>query len=165
MKVLIAVDDTDDSTRAAVAARGLFGDEASYVVVNVGQPQLPFWGGDPLMWGVAYPLMIPSGSTGDEPPFVTAPADAEQRAPEHPSVADVALLSAQDVAEAADLGDATAVGASGDPSSRIRALAASEGADVIVVGNHDRGWLARLIAPSVSKDLLRESDRPVLVVP
>src|SRR5690348_9069172 len=126
MKVLLAVDDSDDSKRAALAARGLFGEDATYVVVNVGQPQLPFWGGDPLMWGVAYPLMFPSGGAGDDPPFVTAPAGGAHSAPAHPTVADVALLSAQDVADAADLGDATVVGASGDASSRIRALAASE---------------------------------------
>ena len=36
--------------------------------------------------------------------------------------------------------------------------------DVIVVGTHERGWLDRVIRPSVSKEILKHAHVPVLLV-
>ena len=51
-----------------------------------------------------------------------------------------------------------------DPSEAILHAAHEQGADVIVVGSHERGWFSRLLSGSVSQDLVRRSDIPVLVV-
>ena len=39
----------------------------------------------------------------------------------------------------------------------------AEGADVVVVGTHERGWFKRLFASSVSDAVIREAEIPVLV--
>jgi nucleotide-binding universal stress UspA family protein len=52
----------------------------------------------------------------------------------------------------------------GDPRDEIPALAASEGANLIVVGSHGRRGVARALLGSVAEDLLRRSSIPVLVV-
>ena len=36
---------------------------------------------------------------------------------------------------------------------------------MIVVGHEDRSWFSRLVEGSVSREVIRESDIPVLVVP
>lgn len=166
MRVLLAVDDSDDSVKVARTARTLFGDDASYIVVSVGQPEMPVWGGDPLTWGVPYPLTLPDPAVQDLP-FVS-PGDGHRSAPEgaDPSPAEVALQRAEAVSDTAGLTAATPIGARGDPADRIRDVALDQSVDVIVVGAHDRGgWLRRLLDPSVTSAVLRDADRPVLVVP
>ena len=44
-----------------------------------------------------------------------------------------------------------------------RAWSGASDADVIVLGTHDRGWFSRLLTGSVSSDVLRHADVPVLV--
>lgn len=39
------------------------------------------------------------------------------------------------------------------------------GADIIVVGSHGKGMMAQFLVGSVSKDLLRQADRPIMVIP
>ncbi len=56
------------------------------------------------------------------------------------------------------------IGESGDPASVIVATAQEHDAAMIVVGTHDRGWLARLFRPSVSHAVLQEARRPILVM-
>jgi nucleotide-binding universal stress UspA family protein len=166
MRVLLAVNDSDDSVNVARTARALFGDEATYIVVSVGQPDMPVWGGDPLTWGVPYPLTLPDADVNDLP-FVS-PGDGHPSAPAggQPSAAEVALQRAEQVSEAAELSSSTAIGARGDPAERIREVSTDQSVDVIVVGAHDRGgWLRRLLDPSVTSAVLRDADRPVLVVP
>lgn len=166
MKVLLAVNDSDDSVKVARTARSLFGDDASYIVVSVGQPQMPVWGGDPLTWGVPYPLTVPGPAAGDLP-FVT-PGDGHPAPPPgaEPSAAEMALQRAEQVSDTAGLPSSTPIGARGDPADRIRDVATDQSVDVIVVGAHDRGgWLRRLLDPSVTSAVLRGADRPVLVVP
>jgi nucleotide-binding universal stress UspA family protein len=36
--------------------------------------------------------------------------------------------------------------------------------DVIVVGSHERSWFSRLFVPSVTADVVKEAEVPVLVV-
>jgi len=53
----------------------------------------------------------------------------------------------------------------GDPANEIVAYADSVDADVIVVGSRGHGTLAGTFLGSVSRGVLREARRPVLVVP
>jgi nucleotide-binding universal stress UspA family protein len=59
---------------------------------------------------------------------------------------------------------AVAEGVFGDPVEAIRRAAEDENADLIVVGANDKGFLDRLLHGSVSEDLARHAERPVLVV-
>ena len=52
----------------------------------------------------------------------------------------------------------------GDPADEIVAYADSIDADLVVVGSHGRGAIASAIIGSVSRGVLHQSHRPVLVV-
>ena len=70
------------------------------------------------------------------------------------------------VAAAAERGvDAIPVVVAGNPADEIVTYADSVGADLTVVGSRGRGPLAGSLLGSVSRDVLHESRRPVLVVP
>ena len=163
--VLVAVDESEHSIRVAEAARNLFGYDAHFLVVSVGEPSVALWGGEPLAWGVSYPVVPAGGPMGY--PFV--PVAATVADPDMPdgglTPVDVAQRNAEGVVRAANLSDAEPVGDVGDPSERILAIAAEQQADVIVVGTHHRNWLSRLFSSSVSTDVLKAAERPVLVVP
>jgi nucleotide-binding universal stress UspA family protein len=141
-KVLIAADTSKSSVEAARVAHSLFGDAAEYLVVNVDRAM-----NDAMAWGAAYPLVMPLPAQGDD-------ETALQRA------ADVA----SDVKKSADLPAAESLGEVGDPASAIIQAAHEHNVDVIVVGSHTHSWFSRLFTGSVSNDLLREADIPVLVV-
>jgi universal stress protein A len=51
----------------------------------------------------------------------------------------------------------------GDPAESIVAAAASEGADMVLVGSHGRGAIGRLLLGSVSEYVVRNAPCPVLV--
>ena len=53
----------------------------------------------------------------------------------------------------------------GVPAEEVVAVAQEWRADLILVGTHRRGGLARLVLGSVAEGVLRRSPRPVLVVP
>jgi len=165
-RVLIAADDTDISVGAARTARSLFGDDADYLVVNVAETPALAWGDDSMMWGYAYPMAIPVAGAAGGPPLVVQPraAAAEGDTPPPPSAADVAEQEAENVAQAAGLTDATALGDVGEASSAILDAAERHHVDVIVVGSHERGWFSRLLTGSVSKSVAKRSPVPVLVV-
>lgn len=150
-KVLIAVDDSATSISAAKTAHRLFGDDADYVVLNV-SPTPMVWGDDAYLYGVVYPVAIPMGGA-DGQPF--AQSTRAQKAE--------AVHTAEDVAAAAGLDEVTPIGDTGDAAHAIVKAATDHHADVIVVGSHERGWFSRLIMPSVSGFVIRESDIPVLV--
>lgn len=139
-KVLIAADSTETSVAAARVAHRLFGDTAEYLVVNVDRTM-----NDALAWGAAYPMVLPLPE--DDP-------DAATRA-EH---------VAAEVADEAHLPSAESIGDTGDPAHAIINAAHEHGVDVIVVGAHQRSWLSRLFSGSVTSDIVREADIPVLVV-
>lgn len=166
-RVLIAADDSDVSIGAARTARSLFGDDADYLVVNVAETPALAWGDDSMMWGYAYPMAIPpiAGAAGG-PPLVVQPRVPPARgdAPAPPTTVDVAEQEAENVAQAAGLVDATALGEVGEASHAILEAAERHHVDVIVVGSHERGWFSRLLTGSVSSSVAKRSSVPVLVV-
>jgi nucleotide-binding universal stress UspA family protein len=158
--VLIAVDDSDTSVAAAHTAYRLFGDTAQYTLVNVAETAPLVWGHDGLRYGTAYPLSIPGAGVIGSVPFVIRAPD------EHDPSADrveSAEQTADGIAREAGLAHAEAIGDTGDPAEAILAAARTHHADVIVVGSHERGWFKRLVTSSVSGDVIRESEIPVLV--
>lgn len=158
--VLIAADDSAESVEAAKVARHLFGDDARYVVVSVAETAPVFWGGYSMAHGVPYPMVIPApGSSNGPPLMVEADATADAVLP-----ADAAGRRASDVADEADLPTVQSIGEVGDPAHVIVRAAEDVGADCIVLGSHDRGWLSRLFHHSVTDAVTRESSVPVLIV-
>jgi nucleotide-binding universal stress UspA family protein len=158
--VLIAVDDSETSVRAAHTAYRLFGDDARYTVINVATNETVLWGEDALQAGIVYPLAVPGAGYVGAVPFQVAGADPGQAAVDR---VEDAGRRADDIAREAGIPEADAVGDTGDAADAIVAAAHEHGADVIVVGSHDRGWFARLFTGSVAKTVLRESDVPVLI--
>jgi nucleotide-binding universal stress UspA family protein len=151
--VLIAVDATDSSVHAVETAHRLFGDDADYLVLNVGA-------------GVYLPIAIFPGELGLISPLAWAPAVQPEPAVDDATTdADVAEKIAKLTGEEGGLPEATALGIVGDPAGSIIEVAVNHSVDVIVVGTHERGWLTRLLTSSVADDVRRESPIPVLVVP
>jgi nucleotide-binding universal stress UspA family protein len=73
------------------------------------------------------------------------------------------LKAAADKATAAGI-SAELVRALGDPAEAIVKAAEQNGADLIVVGARDRGWMQRLLDHSVSQDVARHARCDVLIV-
>ncbi len=114
-QVLIAVDESEQSLNAARVAYDLFGDSATYTVVNVADQSPMMWGGDSLMWGVGYPvLMAPSGLVGVGPVPNSVPTASASEVDSAPL--DAAMQVALDVATEADLPNPQVVGEVGDPA-------------------------------------------------
>jgi nucleotide-binding universal stress UspA family protein len=155
-RVLVAVDDTDASVRAAETAHRLFGDDAEYLAVNVtnvvDMSAIPWYGA-----GYGVPYAAPYGAVWD---YRSVTAETEEGV----AGEDVAQTHAREVAEESGLAGAEAVGEEGDPAEAVLRAAKERDVDVIVVGMHERGWFDRLVRPSVSKEILRSSPVPVLVV-
>jgi nucleotide-binding universal stress UspA family protein len=156
--VLIAADDSDESARAATVARELFGDHATYTVVSVADTSGFLWAGSAMEWGVPYPMAIPPVGMAGPPLVFQQPTDADHRP------IDVAEEQAEAVAEAAMLPDADTIGEVGDPARAILRAAEACGADVVVLGSHERSWLSKLFTRSVSAAIMNDASLPVLVV-
>jgi nucleotide-binding universal stress UspA family protein len=67
-------------------------------------------------------------------------------------------------AHEAGIAHVEAVAELGDPVNRIVTAAEEHDVSLVVVGAHDKGFLRRLVDPSVSHAVLRHTQRPVLVV-
>ena len=148
MKVLIALDESPVSTRAAQVAADLFsGAGGQFFVVNVVRLPAPW-----------------VGATGFGPltpvePGTQALATIEEFGSRDEAEAQLAERAAQ----AGVPGPRPTVRA-GDPATEICAVADEHDVDVIVVGSHDKTMLRRLIDPSVAASVVRDTHRPVLVV-
>jgi nucleotide-binding universal stress UspA family protein len=157
IRVLVAVDDSEGSVRAAETAHRLFGDDAEYLAVNVTNvvdlAAIPWYGAG---WGAPY--AAPYGAVWAYRSDVVAGDGAAVDGEE------VAVANARDVADQSGLPDAEAVGEEGDPATAVLRAAEERQVDVIVVGTEERGWLDRLMRPSVSKEIVRHADVPVLIV-
>ncbi|HZX56932.1 MAG TPA: universal stress protein [Ilumatobacteraceae bacterium] len=172
-QVLIAVDDSDSGIKAARIAHRLFGDAATYIVVNVADELPVMWGADNLEWGVGYPVVM--GPSGVVDPVVARPpgtaggtsrdsADEDgTRVDLDNAPIDAAIQVARDVAAEADIPNPQVVGEVGDPATAIINAAHHHNADVIVIGSHERGWFSKLFTPSVRGAVVREADVPVLI--
>jgi nucleotide-binding universal stress UspA family protein len=167
-QVLIAVDDTETSIATARTAYALFGPDANYIVVNVADRSPMVWGGDALVWGIGYPIvMSPAGpaevrAAGSHPNADTPPDDLTAAEIDNAPI-DAAIQVARDVANEAHIPNPQVVGEVGDPATAIITAAHHHQADVIVIGSHDRSWFSKLFVPSVAGAVVREADIPVLV--
>ena len=162
-QVLIAVDDSESSIETARIAYALFGDSATYTVVNVADQSPMMWGGDALVWGIGYPIvMAPSGSVAVASSGSAPTTDAEAAEADHAPI-DAAIQVARDVANEAHLPNPQVVGEVGDPATAILNAAHHHEADVIVIGSHERSWFSKLLVPSVAGAVMREADIPVLI--
>lgn len=152
-RVLIAVDHSEESSAAAERAHALFGDDASYLIVNV----MEHSDGVAGAWGHVYPVATPFGTF----PLLSRRAVA---AVDQPSTEEEAAETAEEVAVESDLDGAETIGAAGDPVVAILAAAHEHDVDVIVIGSHQRNWFGRLFDPSMASQILKKADVPVLVV-
>jgi len=156
-RVLVAVDDTEGSVRAAEAAHRLFGEGAEYLAVNVtnvvDMAAVPWYS---TGWGAPYAAPYGAVWTYRSDVNVDPAGGADDE--------DVAENQAREVADQSGLNDAQALGDAGDPAEAVLRAADEHHVDVVVVGTHHRGWFDRLLRPSVSKEIVRSATVPVLVV-
>ncbi len=141
LKILIAVDDTDESMDAARMAYNLFGSTPDYLITSVGR-----------MPTTVYPMT----PTGGMPMYVGLEGMADQ-------VKENATATAMEAAENLEV-DAAIEVATGRVGVAVCRIAEESGASVIVIGSHDRSIWARLFEPSVGKYVVDNAPCPVLVV-
>jgi nucleotide-binding universal stress UspA family protein len=146
--ILVAVDESDASRRAASFVDQMFGDRDDVSIVALNVARVPVEWMPPAPYGGLYSW--PFG-VDDRSPFDAAMAreEAEGRAvaaAQAPPGADIEVVAGQTV-------------------EAIERAAEDENADLIVVGSNDKGFLQRLFGGSVSEELARHRTRPVLVVP
>jgi nucleotide-binding universal stress UspA family protein len=152
--VLLAVDETEASERAAKFVQEFFaGTDTAITAVNVARAPIEWGAPPPYGWvaPVPYGGRWPWTYRGDDAETVNEIAAQEE---DH----------AKAVARAQAPPDADIDVAFGDPAEAIIQAADDEGADIIVVGSNHKSFLQRLIEPSVSERLVKETPRPVLVV-
>lgn len=140
----MALDESPKSLSAARTAVKLFPDPTTeFLVINVAISPVVWTGG---LFGDVYGI-APSTL------FLDA-ADLTKQAAAH----------LRDEAAAAGMRDPRILVASGDVAERIAAAAEEQDVDVIVVGSHTKGFLRRLVDPSVADRVVHTAHRPVLVV-
>ncbi len=144
MKVLVAVDGSDESRHAMMKAFELFGQDPDYVLVSVGAPTVPLT------------LGYPAGG-------FTSPGELEAAARAAESAAHEAVQQAEVELAAAHV-DTVVASEPGSIGGSLVHVADEIEADVIVIGSHDRGVFERLFDPSVGKYLINHANCPVLVV-
>jgi nucleotide-binding universal stress UspA family protein len=147
MKVLIAVDEDRESRDALAFAAHLLPDDAEVIVVNVARSTLTPYGTIGGL-GAAY---------GTSP---VLSAEADMRAQE---LADrEAERVVQEAARQLQADEHRVE--HGDVGPTICQVAEEEGADLVVLGTHDRGRWSRLWFGSVSDHVVHNAPCPVLVV-
>lgn len=142
--VMVAVDFSENGRKAFDAAMNLAEDmSTSLIIVHV------------------YPeLKTPSLMMGDLEKQVMDEAKAEI------SKEEAMTLAEEWVSVARKRGlDVDVVASGGDPVDTILAAAKERNVGLLVVGTHGRTGLKHLLMGSVAEDIIRRSDRPVLVVP
>ena len=141
-RVLVAMDESVESVRAARAGVDLFGSDPEFLLVNVARV--------PVAWAGGF------GDVDALPAFDwVALTEQTDRA------AEVELRAS---AEEAGIPAAEVLVEHGETVGVISAAAEEHDVDVIVVGSHDKGLLVRLFSPSVADRLVHTTHRPVLVV-
>ncbi|MDH3301690.1 MAG: universal stress protein [Acidimicrobiia bacterium] len=138
MHVLIAVDETPESIEAIRVAHRIFGDQTTYTVATIGEPSHHLTAMDPL-GAMSYDI------TTLAPPDPTYPDKVARTAVERTGI------------------DAEIIAEIGPPGPRLCLMAAELNADVLVVGSHDRGFLSRLLDPSVQRHVANHAPCHVLI--
>jgi len=133
--IVLGFDDTEPSKRALDRAAELA--EA--------------FGGKLIVTSVA-PLLIGAGRSAGPTDPVDSPAEHKRELEDAKT-----LLGAKKV-------EAEYVTAVGEPADTIVDLARDRGADMIVVGTHDRGVVQRLLGQSVSDTVAHHAECDVLIV-
>lgn len=144
MKVLIAVDDSDDAFAAVEFASSLRLDDAEVVLVSISEPQ-------------RRPIAVAGGLTGM--PAAPVVDDPETR----PADERGAWAAFTRAAEALDA-DALEHETHDSPAEAIIGTAERLGVDLVVVGTRDAGLLSRLFDPSVARNVVDHAPCSVLVV-
>lgn len=146
MKILIALDESPISERAARVAADLFSSvpDTEFLVIDVARIPAPWVGS--AGFGVVAPL---------DPPSVAGRAQAGTGEEE-------GKLAAR--ARSSGVEHADPLVRTGDPATEICRAADEHDVDLIVVGSHDKSALERLVDPSVAAGVIRDTYRPVLVV-
>ncbi len=147
--MLLALDETDESHVAALTATSLFGPDAEYLAVHVEPGGVPGRHVVGPVYGYPYPVI---------------PTDLPHTSESRQAAVERAREIASELAAEAGV-DATALGEIGDPGSEICRIAEEHDVDVVVVGDHHRGWFRRLLDVSVAAEVLRHAGVPILVVP
>jgi nucleotide-binding universal stress UspA family protein len=144
MRILVALDESPKSLHAAQTAVRLFPDPAVvFLVINVANAPVVWTGG---AYGDVYD-MVPDS-------FFRDPGATANEAAVH--------LRAE--ATAAGIAHPRLIVESGDVAQRITAAADRHDVDLIVVGAHTKGFLRRLVDPSIADRVVHAAHRPVLVV-
>lgn len=159
-RVLVAIDGSDATHRVVDFVNDFFRSnggaaDVEVIGVNVGlvdtAPPTGFVIPDGAMFGMAYPWYY------DRPSAEWAEASARED--------EQARREAAAVVAESGLEDAQALGRLGEPADTIVRVADEQDVDLIVVGDNHRGALQRLLTPSTSREVVKRSERPVLVVP
>ena len=142
-RILVALDASPVSVHAAkVAARMFRGvPDVEFLALNV----------------AAVPLAVAGDPTGGA---YAIPAEVWQELEDEATDVD----AVEERAHAAGITQVEPVAELGDPVGGIVAVAEAHDVDLIVVGAHDKGFLRRLVDPSISQAVLHHTRRPVLVV-
>lgn len=148
MHVMIATDGSEASHAALAAAAETFGTDVDYTVVSIGAP-------------VAVSSITPFGLA---PALMAIVADESAPAVDAYSRAEGVAADAVTELEASNIDDVEMIVEVGGPASTICRLAAERAVDVLVIGAHSRGWLSRLIRPSIAHELVDDAPCHVLVV-
>jgi nucleotide-binding universal stress UspA family protein len=142
-RVLVALDESELSVHVARVAHNLF-EAPGTEILAISVAAVPTLWADPF--GGVHPLSADFGGADD----LVTEEQLEARLGE--VVADAGLHADETLVEV------------GGPVERICTAAEEHDVDVIVVGAHDKGFLRRMIDPSVSEGILAHTTRPVLVV-
>lgn len=153
-QILVAVDESEASSAVADFVNRFFGGlDVEVAALNVGTAP-PVWAphaAPGLLYPWGYPLAARrAGDFAETSQSVDVDAQREQ------GVRAVDATGLERHTDVVDLGAGVA--------DTIRRVAVDRGAEMIVVGHNDKGLLERLLSPSVSSDLAKESPVPVLVV-
>lgn len=141
MKVMIGVDDSNESRHAVDTAFSFFGADAEYLIASIGD-RTPY-----------YSASFAGGS------MVSAAAISDQL----DAAEETAKRDAVDAASKLPL-DAEVVFDVGHPGRTMCDLAAEQDVDVMVIGSKDKSVWERLLDPSVGRYLIDHAPCPVVVV-
>jgi len=145
MNVLIATDGSDTAITAARSGLSLFPADAHVTLVTVVPPEE-----DPLAMagGFEGPLMTEEEAHDIRERDLASGREAVER-----TGAALGPSAERDVVTGTDVADA------------ICRYATEHQADVVVMGESDKGWFRRALEGSVMQQVLRHSPCPVLIIP